>query len=149
MNTNSNYPEQVPPEYRHGYQPQPSASLQPYPPQSVHPMPGQYPQQPAPGLAYPQQMQYPQGGMYPQQQMPINLVVSNVNNNTASAVAGVGYMGMVRRHPPMPIRLIYFFCIGLYLGSFWAGIALCACCTVVGIPLGMKMLKQVPMLMLL
>lgn len=127
-------------DYGQGYQPQ-------YPPQ-----------QPAPGLAYPQPMPpqqvvppsfaYPQQGYgMPQQQMmmPPQPQQINVMVNNSVGVAGPS----VRRHPPTAIRLIYFLCIGLYLGMFWLGLAVFFMCTIVGIPLGVMMLKQVPTVMLL
>jgi hypothetical protein len=49
-------------------------------------------------------------------------------------------------HPSTMVRLIYFGVIGWWLGSTWLMLALCLMCTVIGIPLGMLMLKFLPKL---
>jgi uncharacterized membrane protein YccF (DUF307 family) len=81
---------------------------------------------------YPQQMMMPQPMPYPQ---PMYMPQTNVNVN-------IGYQQ--KKQIPMIIRIVYFLCIGMYLGMFWLGVALFLCCTIIGLPLGLMMLNQLP-----
>ncbi len=46
--------------------------------------------------------------------------------------------------PPVLVRLVYFLLIGWWLTVAWLGLALVAMCTIIGFPLGLKMLAATP-----
>lgn len=126
------YPQQMPPQYP---PPQPYAQ-QPYPQPAMPQYPPQQPQMPYAQQGY---ASYPQQSMpgYPPQQ--INVMVNNVNSAYAGLVAPM--------RPPqtsMAVRMIYFVCIGWWLGMFWLGMALVFCCTIIGMPIGIMMLNRLP-----
>jgi uncharacterized membrane protein YccF (DUF307 family) len=45
---------------------------------------------------------------------------------------------------PMLLRTVYYVCIGWWAGYFWASLAYGLCLTILGIPLGIIMLKSLP-----
>jgi Inner membrane component domain len=135
------YPEQPQPApqqpgYSSGYQPQPM----PYPPQPMQPQTPQmvYPQQPM--MGYPQQMVYPQPMMMPYPQQMVMAPQMNVNVNIGAQKP---------QQVSMPIRIIYFICIGSWLGMLWLGVALGFMMTIVGIPIGLMMLNRLGTVMTL
>jgi uncharacterized membrane protein YccF (DUF307 family) len=78
----------------------------------------------------PQYQPYPQQMMYPQQQINVN----------------VGYQ---RPQISMLVRMIYFLCLGWWLGLFWLSIALSFCVSIIGLPIGLMMLNRLGAVMTL
>lgn len=50
---------------------------------------------------------------------------------------------------PFLIRALYFFLLGWEVTGIWVGVALLLCLTIIGIPLGLMMLNQVPLVLTL
>jgi len=53
------------------------------------------------------------------------------------------------RQLPLLLRLVWFYCLGLWLGGLWLVGAWIACVTIIGLPLGMWMVERAPAIMTL
>ena len=104
-------------------------------PQPMYYSPQGYPLPPQP---YPMQQQpvpYPQPYFLPQQMMAQNYVMVNMQVNKPQ----VNFL----------IRVIYFFCVGWWLGMCWISIALLLCMSIIGLPVGVMMLNYLPAILTL
>jgi hypothetical protein len=75
----------------------------------------------------------------PQVYMPQIVQQVNVVQQTTNSPAYY-----VNPGPSMIVCLIYFFFIGWWVGLTWLSLALMAMCTIIGIPIGIIMLKYLP-----
>jgi uncharacterized membrane protein YccF (DUF307 family) len=81
--------------------------------------------------------------MYMPPQQPVIVNVSNQQMQYAPV-----YMQR-KQGPGCVVSTLYFLFIGSWLGLCWLSIALLLCCTIILIPVGMQMIKQLPMAFLL
>ena len=121
---------QAPPQYYPPPQSYPPQQYQPYPPQP-------YPMQPPPVYMQPP-YPYQQQMMQPQM-MPPQIVINNNVSQVNTPIAVVG-----KQQINIWVRIIYFFFIGLPLGSLWAMIAALFCCTFIGLGIGLMMFRALP-----
>lgn len=82
-------------------------------------------------------------------------VQTNVNVTSAMAVGGVtnavnvnvSVTGVQQR--PLLLRAIYYIFVGWWVGYLWASLAYFFCLTILGLPLGIMMLNQLPVVLTL
>lgn len=132
-------PQQQPASWQQASWPQQQGYGQPMYPQQQTPMPpmqGQYPQQPLMQMPYQQQ---------PMMMPPINVVVNNANNNanTNMNMGGLGYIRVRKQGVPILFSILYFICIGYFIGFCWLIIGLVL--SAIGSELGNRMMRQLPM----
>lgn len=128
--------------------PQPLVPHEAFPQQS-HWSSQQYWQQPfpiQPPQYYGQQPSY----ALPYYQPPIQPIMV-INQISTQAMAQSVVAAPSARSPQLSflIRVIYFLCIGWWLGIFWATIAIGFCITILGAPIGLMMLHQLPVVLTL
>ncbi|PYE54061.1 inner membrane component-like transport protein [Deinococcus yavapaiensis KR-236] len=74
------------------------------------------------------------------QQPTIVVNVTNANTNTNTNTIGMAVKAG-RTHPPTWVRILYFVFFGCWVGPLWVCGALIMLCTVIGIPVGVLMLR--------
>jgi len=77
----------------------------------------------------------------PRQQTNVNVVTTTYAGGVTNMV-NVNVTGM-QQHP-MILRILYYLFIGCWVGYFWASLAYGLCLTILGLPLGVMMLNNLP-----
>lgn len=94
--------------------------------------------------AYPAGAAYPPYGYAPAQQIVNNI---NVAASAPASMLAVTVQGPAA--PPLLLRILYFLCVGLWLGAIWTVLAWLLVASILGLPLGLYMLNRLPLVMTL
>lgn len=82
-------------------------------------------------------------------------VQTNVNMTSAMAAGGVASTVNVNvsvtsvQQRPLLVRAVYYIFVGWWVGYLWASVAYFCCLTILGLPLGIIMLNQLPVVLTL
>lgn len=71
----------------------------------------------------------------------VNNTNSNVNTNNNNASVE-GFLRAERKSPALILRILYFIVFGWWVGPLWLAAAFFLCITVIGLPIGLLMLRR-------